>query len=307
MRLGVIDIGSNTVHVSVLDAVRGARPVPTNEDSMDIRLMRYLQDDGSIAPEGVKTLEDAVEKAAKVVKKEGAESTLVIATSAVREATNGPEVLESLSKIAGAPIEVLTGDDEARLTFLAARRWYGWGVGRLLVLDIGGGSLEIAAGTDELPEISLSVPLGAGRMTKKFLWDHDPPTAEEVAKLKEYVRHKLGNALGNGRLLQGDHVVGTSKTFRSLARLAGMPRHPIGAGQRYTMSLANLEDWVPRLCKLSAEDRMVLPGIGPRRARQIAAGAIVALETMRALKIDEIEVCPWALREGVLLRHLETL
>jgi exopolyphosphatase/guanosine-5'-triphosphate,3'-diphosphate pyrophosphatase len=274
---------------------------------MDIRLMRFLDDDGSISPEGVETLKNAVKEAAKVIKKEGAESTLAIATSAIREAANGPEVLDELSKLAGVPIEVLSGADEARLTFLAARRWYGWGVGRLLVLDIGGGSLEIAAGTDELPDVAISIPLGAGRMTKKFLWENDPPTANEVADLKEYVRHKLGGALGNGRLLKGDHVVGTSKTFRSLARLAGMPRHPFGAGERYTMSLANLEDWVPRLCKLSSEDRVALPGIGPRRSRQIAAGAIVAMETMRALKIDQIEVCPWALREGVLLRHIESL
>ena len=246
-------------------------------------------------------------KAGKIARKEGAEDILAIATSAIREATNGPETLEALSQEAGVAIEVLPGDDEARLTFLAARRWYGWGAGRLLVLDIGGGSLEIAAGNDEIPDVALSLPLGAGRMTKEFLWEDDPPKPKQVSALREYVRHKLGGAIGSGHALAGDHVVATSKTFRSLARLAGMPRDVLGAGQRYRMTLANLEDWTPRICKLSAEDRTVLPGIGTNRARQIAAGSIVAEEAMRALKVKEVEICPWALREGVLLKYLDAL
>jgi len=307
MRLGVIDIGSNTVHISVLDAVPGARPVPATSRSMDVRLMRYLEPDGSISKEGVKALEDAVAEAGKIARDQGAEATLAIATSAIREATNGPQTLSLLSEKAGVPIEVLPGADEARLTFLAARRWYGWGAGRLLVLDIGGGSLEIAAGNDEVPDVAISLPLGAGRMTKQFLWENDPPTPAEVSALREYVRHTLGGAIGSGHTLAGDHVVATSKTFRSLARLAGMPREVLGAGQRYRMTLANLEDWTPRICKLSSEDRTVLPGIGTNRARQIAAGAIVAEEAMRALKVNELEICPWALREGVLLKYLDAL
>ncbi|GAB2463161.1 Ppx/GppA phosphatase family protein [Xylanimonas ulmi] len=307
MRLGVIDIGSNTVHVAVLDAARGARPVPAASESFEVRLMRYLEPDGSISDEGVAALDTAVTRATAVGREQGVEATLAIATSAVREAANGPQVLDMLTERVGVPIEVLAGVDEARLTFLAARRWYGWGAGRLLLLDIGGGSLEIAAGTDEEPDVALSVPLGAGRMTRQFLWEADPPAGADVAALREHVRHTLGGALSAGATLAGDHAVATSKTFRSLARLAGMPREVLGAGQRYRMRLAHLEDWTPRLARLSSTDRTVLPGIGPRRARQIVAGAVVAQEAMRALKVDEVEICPWALREGAILRHLENL
>ncbi|PZR53364.1 Ppx/GppA family phosphatase [Xylanimonas oleitrophica] len=308
MRLGVIDIGSNTVHLLVLDAAHGARPVPAASDSTTVRLMRYLEPDGSISPDGVAALDAAVTRAAAVGREHGTEGTLAIATSALREATNGPQVLALLTERAGVPIEVLSGGDEARLTFLAARRWYGWGAGRLLLLDIGGGSLEIAAGTDEDPDVALSVPLGAGRMTRRFLWENDPPAPDDVARLREHVRATLADAVGPALAAQRpDHVVATSKTFRSLARLAGMPREVLGNGHRYRMQRANLEDWVPRLARLSSQDRTVLPGIGPGRARQIVAGAVVAEEAMRALRVEEVEICPWALREGAILRQLDRL
>lgn len=308
MRLGVIDIGSNTVHLAVIDAQAGARPIPAFSESGEVRLMRFLEPDGSISAEGVESLELAVSRAAEQARAQGAQVKLAIATSAVREATNGESVLASLSELVGTQIEVLAGQDEARLTFLAARRWYGWGAGRLLMLDIGGGSLEIAAGQDEDPDVALSLPLGAGRMTKEFLWEADPPSSDEVSRLREHVRHALGGTLGSlTGALRGDHVVATSKTFRSLARLAGMQRDVLGAGQRYRMRLAQLDDWTPRLARLSSADRTVLPGIGPRRARQIVAGAVVAAEAMRALRVSEVEICPWALREGAILRYLDRL
>ncbi len=308
MRLGVIDIGSNTVHLLVMDARHGVRPVAQASDKTTVRLMRYLQPDGSISAEGVTALTQAVARAAEVGRTHRTEATMALATSALREAANGPEVLAALEERAGVPIEVLSGNDEARLTFLAARRWYGWGAGRLLLLDIGGGSLEIATGVDEVPDVALSVPLGAGRMTREFLFDDDPPKADDVERLRAHAREVLRPAVGP--VLDApapDHVVATSKTFRSLARLAGMPRDVLGADQRWRMLRAHLEDWEPRLARLSSVDRTVLPGIGPGRALQIVAGAVVAEEAMRALDVDEVEICPWALREGAILQHLDRL
>src|SRR5699024_6850516 len=122
----------------------------------------------------------------KAAEKFGCEELLGMATSALREATNGEKVLELLGKEAGVPLTVLSGQEEADLTFLAARRWHGWAAGRLLVLDIGGGSLEVSLGIDERPEFSTSVPLGAGRMTKNFL-KHDPPEKQEVKDLQRRI------------------------------------------------------------------------------------------------------------------------
>src|SRR5690349_2081270 len=145
--------------------------------------MRYLADDGSITAEGVSALVAAVSQARDVAAAEHVDELLATATSAVREATNGPEVIALIEEALGQPLQVLGGETEARYTFLAVRRWFGWAAGQILLLDIGGGSLEIAAGPDELPELAASVPLGAGRMTVEFL-PHDPPGEDAIDVLR---------------------------------------------------------------------------------------------------------------------------
>ena len=304
MRLGVLDIGSNTVHLLIVDAEPDARPAPAVDERTTVRLMRYL-DDGEITSEGVAALGDAVARATKAARKHGAEEMMGIATSAIREATNGAEVLAHLEEIAGVPLRVLSGQQEAELTFLAARRWHGWAAGRLLVLDIGGGSLEIAMGIDEKPEFAASVPLGAGRLTKEFLRS-DPPEPDEIDELRSHIKKTLAPLVKElGKLPSPDRVVATSKTFRSLARLAGQRFAVVGAQERRRMQLADLKDWTPRLAKIPAEQRMELPGITPERTYQIVAGGLVAQRVMKDLGIEELEICPWALREGVLLRRLD--
>ena len=166
-RLGVLDIGSNTVHMLIVDAAPGARPEPEASTKSTIRLMQYLKDDGSIKKAGIEALLSAVEKAMKLAEEYEITQLLVLATSALREAPNGGKILRKIEEAIGQPVTVLSGVDEARLTFLAARRWYGWDAGRLLVIDIGGGSLEVAMGSDEDPTVALSVPAGAGRVTRE--------------------------------------------------------------------------------------------------------------------------------------------
>ncbi|WP_286219392.1 Ppx/GppA phosphatase family protein [Paraoerskovia sediminicola] len=291
--------------MAVVDAAPGARPVPAAGERTVVRVMRYLQPDGSISPDGVSALLDAVDRAVAHARSSRVDEILPMATSALREATNGPEILAAIGERAGVDVQVLSGVDEARLTFLAVRRWHGWAAGRLLALDIGGGSLEIAAGVDEEPELAVSVPLGAGRMTMDHLPD-DPPSSDQVDALRAHVRSTLRETVQALRALPGpDHVVATSKTFRSLARLAGMQVDVVGPDERWRMRRSQLSDWVPRLVRIDSEGRTALPGITPERTFQIVAGAVVAEETMRALSVDELEICPWALREGAILRRLD--
>lgn len=156
MRLGVLDVGSNTVHLLVVDAHPGARPLPAHSHKTDLRLAQLLDEAGAITPDGVERLVESVREALAAAEDKGVEELLPFATSAVREAANGDEVLARVHEETGVALRVISGEDEARLTFLAARRWYGWSAGRLLVLDIGGGSLEIAYGTDEEPDVCVS-------------------------------------------------------------------------------------------------------------------------------------------------------
>ncbi|MGR2751246.1 Ppx/GppA phosphatase family protein [Agromyces arachidis] len=307
MRLGVLDVGSNTVHLLVVDAHPGARPIPTASEKSVLRLMRYLDDDGAISEEGVEAILDAVRQAVKVARKSGIDEMLAFATSAIREATNGAEVLERVEEAAGIHLDVLSGPDEARITFLAVRRWYGWSAGRVLLFDIGGGSLEIAHGGDEVPDVARSVPLGAGRSTIEFLPD-DPPTDKQVEKLRKHARSVLRDAVDDmGGIPEIDHVVGSSKTIRSLAKLAGDTEEGVGSEDRSILRLSQLDDWIPRIAKIPADARPNLPGITADRTFQIVAGAVVLSETMRAFKAKVLEVSPWALREGLILRRLDRL
>ena len=307
MRLGVLDIGSNTVHLLVADARPGGRPLATTSRRTVLRLMRYLGPDGEITEEGVSALVAAVADARAVAASENVDELLATATSAVREAANGAEVIARIEEALGQPLQVLGGESEARYTFLAVRRWFGWAAGQILLFDIGGGSLEIAAGGDEMPDAAASVPLGAGRMTIQFL-PEDPPGEDAVEQLRHHARTALAPvAEAFGSLPRPDHVVGSSKAIRSLAKLVGYPVPGWSGIERMVLPRAALGSWIPRLARIPASARQELPGITPDRSFQIVAGAVVLHEAMRALDIDELEVSPWALREGVLLRYIESL
>jgi exopolyphosphatase / guanosine-5'-triphosphate,3'-diphosphate pyrophosphatase len=307
MRLGVLDVGSNTVHLLVVDAHTGARPIPATSQKSVLRLMRYLESDGSIGEVGVRAIIDAVVNAVAAARDADIDELLAFATSAIREATNGAAVLARVEEAAGIHLDVLSGPDEARLTFLAVRRWYGWSAGRVLLFDIGGGSLEVAHGGDEIPDVARSVPLGAGRSTIEFLPD-DPPTVKQVERFRKHARGVLAETVRDvGGIPETDHVVGSSKTIRSLAKLAGSTEEGVGAEERSILKLSALDDWIPRLARIPADARPALPGITEDRTFQIVAGAVVLSETMRAFKAKVLEVSPWALREGLILRRLDRL
>ena len=307
MRLGVLDIGSNTVHLLVADVRPGGRPLATTSRRSVLRLMRYLQSDGSISEEGVEALVAATTEAREVAASENVDELLATATSAVREATNGADVIARIEEALGQPLQVLGGETEARFTFLAVRRWFGWAAGQILLFDIGGGSLELAAGSDELPDAAASVPLGAGRMTVQFLAD-DPPGEEAVERLRAHATATLAPVAAQFRELpRPQHVVGSSKAIRSLAKLVGYSVSGWSGIDRWRLPREALGSWIPRLARIPASARQELPGITPDRTFQIVAAAVVLHTAMSALDVNELDVSPWALREGVLLRYIESL
>jgi len=307
MRLGVLDVGSNTVHLLVVDAHQGAAPLPAFSHKDELRLTAHLEDGNRLSELGAQRLHAFVDDALRIAEDKGVEEVVAFATSAIRDAVNGEDVLGGIRDRSGIDIPVLSGEDEARLTFLAARRWFGWSSGRLLVLDIGGGSLEIASGTDEDPDAAVSLPLGAGRLTRDW-FSADPPPAEEVRQLRKHVRTAIAREIG-GVLRSGapDNVVATSKTFRQLARITGAAPSNQGPLVRRVLSHQEVTEWAGRLPTMTAAQRAELPGVSEGRAPQLPAGAIVADAAMDLLEVTEAAVCPWALREGVILRRLDLL
>ncbi|MBT8224344.1 MAG: Ppx/GppA family phosphatase [Dactylosporangium sp.] len=306
MRLGVLDIGSNTVHLLVVDAHPGAHPWPAYSEKTELRLAERIGENGQLTSAGANALVEAVARAKVSATRHGTEDLLAFATSAVRDATNATEVLARVRQKTGVEPRVLSEEAEASMTFLAVRRWYGWSAGRLLVLDIGGGSLEIAAGIDEEPDTALSLPLGAGRLTRDWFRD-DPPSARQAERLREHARNMIDVAALKVLSTGWDRPVATSKTFRTLARLTGAA--PSSAGPRTTRRLTRtgLHQLIGFISRMSSTALSEMDGVSTKRAHQVLAGAIVAQETMRRLAVDSVEICPWALREGVILRRLDVL
>ena len=306
MRLGVLDVGSNTVHLLVVDAYLGAHPWPAHSEKAVLRLAEQINSDGRLSKEGADALVGAVRAARRSAERLQADDLLAFATSAVRDAANGPEVLARVRSEAGVDLRVLPGEGEARMTFLAVRRWFGWSAGRLLVLDIGGGSLELAAGIDEEPDVALSVPLGAGRLTRERLHS-DPPKAAEVTALDEYVEKTLERPARTLIADGWDRPVATSKTFRTLARLAGAAPSSQGPLVRRVLTVTGLHQVRSFIQHIPSGKLAEMDGVSSSRAHQLLAGAVVAEAAMRRLGIDALEICPWALREGVILRRLDIL
>lgn len=305
MRLGVLDVGSNTVHLLVVDAHRGGHPTPMSSTKSTLRLAEQIDTDGRLSDPGADSLVEAVDEFTKIAYTSGCKQVMAFATSAVRDATNCDAVLNRVADETGVRVVVLSGVDEARLTSLAVRRWYGWGSGRIVALDIGGGSLELSNGVDEEPDVALSLPLGAGRLTREWLSD-DPPGRRKVAVLRDWLDAELAPA-AKELLAAGtpDLAVGSSKTFRSLARLTGAAPSSAGPRVKRTLTSNGLRQLIAFISRMTTADRAELEGVSVNRAGQLVAGALVAEASMRALSIDTLEICPWALREGVILRRLD--
>jgi len=302
MRLGVLDVGSNTVHLQVMDAHHGAAPLAQSSFKHELRLTQYLDESGAISQTGVEKLIESIKDVYLQASAFELDDTLAFATSAIREASNSDLVLEAVRNVTGVDLEVLSGEDEARFTFLAVRRWLGWSAGDILVLDIGGGSLEIAHGAQEGPNSAFSVQLGAGRLTRNFL-QGDPFTDKSIAKLKSYIKDVLEPIGAELEQLPKNYAIGTSKTFRTLRRIQMHYLPDYGNN----LTLNGLNQMVPKLQKMTLKERMGLPGVSPGRAQQIVAGAMVAQGAMKELNLDYVVQCPWALREGIVLKRLDWL
>ncbi len=306
MLLGVLDIGSNSAQLQVFEVRPGAPPLPTHAVKEPTLLGEAFDAQGAIGQAGIDRIVTAVNRAMSAATRLGVQQLYVFTTSAVRDAVNRDLILDRVEAEAGVRPQYLTGVDEGRLTYLAVHQWYGWSAGRQLILDIGGGSLEIVFGRDAEPELAVSLPLGAGRLTRGFLTD-DPPAPQQLAALRRHVRATL-REVADRLLWEGvpDRVIGTSKTFKQLARLCGSPAQRKGPFVRRTVTAAGLESWIPRLAAMPARERARLPGVSQPRSRQILAGAMVARATMKLLNVGSVDVCPWALREGIVLHYLQS-
>jgi len=324
MRLGVLDVGSHCAHLRVVQARPGGSPQPVFQLKVPLHLSDAVGADGAISTRGVERLAAAVATTAEAARRHEVAELIPYATAVVRDAPARAEICDRVRRASGIQLSFLSGTDDARLTFLAAHRWLGWSAGPLLLIDIGGGTTELAHGREETPAYAVSVPLGVRPLTDRFLPEH-PAGSRAVEALRAHVRVHLAELLDlHGwntdppPAAHAHHAVGTSKTLKQLAKLTAgstesdTPRN--GDTQRNgpaerngpagRLCRADLDRWIPRLAELSPAQRARLRGISAARARHILAGAIIAEATMAVLELEHLDICPWALREGVLLARL---
>jgi exopolyphosphatase/guanosine-5'-triphosphate,3'-diphosphate pyrophosphatase len=306
MRLGVLDIGSNSAHLQVVDAHPGSPPLPVFRHRVPTRLAEVTDAAGGIDETGTRRLVTAVREVVETARSQHVAELIPFATAAVRDAANRDEVVGVIAAETGVTVGFLSGEDEGRLTYFAAHRWYGWSAGPLLLLDIGGGSVEIAYGRDEDPSVVVSLPLGAGRLTRTCLPEH-PASPTQVKAVRQQARDVLQPLAQRLSWEAGaTHVVATSKTFKQLARLVGCTTGT-GRQARRVLRRQDLKGLPCRLAAMTPDQRAKLPGVATGRARQILAGAIIAEALLDTLRVRQAVICPWALREGVLLRRLSPL
>ncbi|QRP49737.1 hypothetical protein [Amycolatopsis sp. FDAARGOS 1241] len=301
----MLDIGSSSAQLQVVDVSAGAPPLPAHAVKKPTLPAEELMVNGALSETGIERAAEAVGRAVDAAVRMGVDELYPFVTAAIRDAANRDEVIERIEAESGIRPQFLSGEEEARLTYLAARRWYGWSAGRLLLIDIGGESMELVLGRDAEPELALSLPLGAGRLTREFI-TADPPTGKQVKAVRRYIQDTLPEVLDRLRWEgRPRRVVATSKTFKQLARLTGAAPQRKGPFVERELRVAKLREWIPRLTEVGAAKRAGFRGISHSRARQVVAGALGAEVTLSALDVKRVEVCPWALREGILLCHLE--
>jgi exopolyphosphatase / guanosine-5'-triphosphate,3'-diphosphate pyrophosphatase len=307
VRLAVLDIGSNTVHSLVVDAHYGAAPLPAYKSKLELQLAQLADPDGVIAQETIDRLIGFIKQDQLTAEKLGVGQTIAFATSAIREAPNRAELCSQVNKATGLTIDVLSGEVEAELTFLAARRWVGWSAGRLMLFDIGGGSLELAVGDDEEPDHAVSLPLGAGLLSRVFITD-DPPSPGQIKELRKHIRAVIAGSAS--KFSKGERpraYIGTSKTFKQLARIAGAPESAAGIYAERTLTVAGVGQIIDRISPMTDQQRKQIDGVSAGRSGQMLAGALVAEAAMELFHAHSITICPWALREGVILRALDSM
>ncbi|MEV0681454.1 exopolyphosphatase [Actinosynnema sp. NPDC050436] len=287
-QVGVLDVGCFSAHLVVVGDP-ALHPVLSHKTRL--RLDLSLDGNAGVRRSGVDQVVAAVSEARHVAERAGVREVLPWATSVLRDAPNAAEVFAEVERRTGVALRSLSGVEEARLAYLAARRWFGEDTGPMLVLDIGGGTVEVAAGSAGEPVLSATLPCGARTLSR---------CPVEPAELRSAVLDAFAG-LGDLR----DHfAVGCSKVFQQLARLSGARPQRDGPEVRRSLHVADLRKWARRLAAMTERERARLPGISRHRAGQSAAGAVVAEALMTAAGHDEVVICPWSTREGLLLTLL---
>ncbi len=298
-RIAAIDIGSNSIRQIIADVSPQGSIRVIDEMKASPRLGAGVAETGALSESAMGQALDALGRMAKLATHSGAKRLEVVATSAVREASNAPDFVARAKRVTGLRVRILSGEEEAMLAFRSALAHFEIGTGRAVVMDIGGGSLELALSADGLLERLTSLPFGALRLTEEFLGT--TPRQKDVERLRKHIRPDLRKALPI-RDWRGATVIGSGGTFTNLAGIY-LARRGLEArspqGTRIPRAeLLHILEW---LAELTPAERASVPGLSPARADIIVAGLTVVAEVLSRLEASEVQVSAYGIREGILL------
>lgn len=303
MRVAAIDIGTNSVHMVVAELSPDGSFRVCDSHKETVQLGRGEFRDRRIAPEAMERARAALVSFRRIATGHGAERILAVATSAVREATNGGEFIEAVARDTGLRVRVITGEAEGRLVYRAVRHYVEVGDRRVVAIDIGGGSVELVLGSGQRPLLVETLKLGHIRTAEQL--EGDPPSAESVARLQAACRSALEAVREPYTRVAPDLFVGTSGTVEAFARMDLAEGRDGGEAHLHVLEAETVRRLVKRLLKADAGERRKMPGLDEGRADTIAAGGMVLLEVLEAREAERITVCTAALREGLILEFLD--
>ncbi len=306
-RLAVVDLGSNSARVVVADAAPDGRVEVVDEVREQLQLSREIDAEGRLSEPGLAHTLEALADFAAVARAAGSRRILVVGTAALRATENASELIERAHDEIGVDVEIVSGGDEGRFAFLGAV--YGLPVTDGLLVDIGGGSLEIMHFTERRLDGTWSFPLGALRLTDQFL-KSDPPRPRELESLRLHVVAEIG-AANVPRLVPGERLAGTGGAIRNLAKIDRRGRrYPVPRLHAYELTTRSLSKVAGRLAAQRQRDRAGVSGLNPQRADSIVAGALAVETVAQQVRARSILVSGQGLREGLVrsafLRALPT-
>jgi exopolyphosphatase / guanosine-5'-triphosphate,3'-diphosphate pyrophosphatase len=295
-RVGVLDIGCFSAHLVIVDRDEGSPLRPLVSHKIRLRIDQMTDPAGRISAHGIDLVTAAVSQARRRLRR--VDTVVAFATSSIRDATNAEHVIRKITRRTGIRIQTFSGEQEAHLSYIAARHWFGHAAGPLTVLDVGGGTIELASGRGAQPLVTHSLPFGARTLTHSRL-DKDIDLAGLRATVVEQVRNAFPQKGFEGQ------AVGCSKVLQQLARLTGARPQREGPFIPRHLQLTDLHEWIPRLADLGPPQRAELPGISDHRAHQSLAGAVLAEALLTVTGHQSIQICPWSTKEGLLLSILD--
>ncbi len=307
--LAAIDVGTNSVHMAI---VRINPQVPSfviiAREKATVRLGEYCNKTGALTPQAMQRAYDALERFTAVAHSHQAESIIAVATSAVREAPNGHDLLHKVQTGLGLTIDLISGQEEARRIYLGVLSAMDLKGLPHVVVDIGGGSTELIVGDGREPSFLRSIKVGAVRLTQEFL-KSDPPTAQQVRTLRDYIRGMIEAPVEQIKRMLGSQpvqLIGTSGTIETLIAMEYRDRLDLGRTHAHDLNYETVESFVNKVKTLSLAERLKIPGLVERRAEIIIAGAIILQEIMRLLPAAQITFCSRSLREGLVVDWMLT-